>query len=173
SMRDTLLHKMEYILSGQVKYVDTESEGINNIFGALHASWYPRFAKNGYGAPSTADPSTLQRDGRRPVNTSLNVPRLSKEIKDNQEVYQMLLDALCPVFEWIYATLKRLFPDTFLSLSISVQFLPNSTTSPVYPFAGFVLNVNVSTRMHRDTGDKDICLVLIISDCVGGELVLV
>ncbi|KAF8870153.1 hypothetical protein CPB84DRAFT_1661993, partial [Gymnopilus junonius] len=136
-------------------------------FGALHASWYPRFAKNGYGAPSTADPSTLQRDGRRPVNTSLNVPRLSKEIKDNQEVYQMLLDALRPVFEWIYATTH------FSPCPSSVQFLPNSTTSPVYPFAGFVLNVNVSTCMHRDTGDKDICLVLIISDCVGGELVLV
>ncbi|KAF8911455.1 hypothetical protein CPB84DRAFT_1841968 [Gymnopilus junonius] len=110
---------------------------------------------------------------RRPVNTSLNVPRLSKEIKDNQEVYQMLLDALCPVFEWIYTTLKHLFPDTFLSLSISVQFLPNSTMSPMYPFAGFILNINVSTCMHRDTGDKDICLVLVISDCVGRELVLV
>lgn len=43
----------------------------------------------------------------------------------------------------------------------------------MYPFSGFVLNINVITRIHRDWGDQDVCLLLIIQDCSGGELVLV
>jgi hypothetical protein len=53
-----------------------------------------------------------------------------------------------------------------------VETLPHSGVSPVYPFAGYVLNMNVSTRIHRDVGDQDICLILVVSDCQGGELVL-
>lgn len=68
--------------------------------------------------------------------------------------------------------LETLLPGTFEELSILVERLPNSGVSPVYPFAGYVLNMNVSTRIHRDIGDQDICLVLVISDCEGGELVL-
>lgn len=44
--------------------------------------------------------------------------------------------------------------------------------SPVYPFGGFVININVTTRIHRDHSDHDIFLVMSISDCLGGELCL-
>jgi len=38
---------------------------------------------------------------------------------------------------------------------------------------GYVLNINVATKIHRDANDKDICLVIVISsDCEGGELCL-
>lgn len=38
---------------------------------------------------------------------------------------------------------------------------------------GYVLNINVTTKIHRDPNDKDICLVIVItSDCEGGELCL-
>ena len=53
-----------------------------------------------------------------------------------------------------------------------MEILPCSDVSPVYPFGGFVININVTTRIHRDHGDHDICLVLTISDCTGGELCL-
>lgn len=65
-----------------------------------------------------------------------------------------------------------LLPESYETLSFLIEALPNCDTSPVHPFSGFVLNVNVSTRIHRDWGDEDICLVLVLSDCVGGELCL-
>ena len=68
--------------------------------------------------------------------------------------------------------MKELLPDTYETLSYLVEALPNGDTSPVHPFTGFVLNVNVSTRIHRDWGDEDVCLVLVLSDCSGGELCL-
>lgn len=53
-----------------------------------------------------------------------------------------------------------------------MDVLPYNAVSPAHPFSGFVLNLNVSTLIHRDGGDKDICVVLVLSDCIGGELCL-
>lgn len=35
-----------------------------------------------------------------------------------------------------------------------------------------MINLNVTTSFHRDPQDQDICMVLVISDCQGGELCL-
>lgn len=35
-----------------------------------------------------------------------------------------------------------------------------------------MVNLNVTTSFHRDTEDQDICMVLVISECEGGELCL-
>ena len=43
--------------------------------------------------------------------------------------------------------------------------------SPVYPYSGIVVNLNVSTIPHRDKKDFNLCLVLQISKCTGGALV--
>jgi hypothetical protein len=53
-----------------------------------------------------------------------------------------------------------------------VDVLPANEFSPVYPFGGFVINLNVATRSHRDKGDLCLCLILVISDCEGGSLCL-
>ena len=53
-----------------------------------------------------------------------------------------------------------------------VDVLPANEFSPVCPFGGFVINLNVATRAHRDTGDLCLCLILVISDCEGGDLCL-
>ena len=68
--------------------------------------------------------------------------------------------------------MKELLPDSHTTLSYLIEALPNCDVSPVHLFSGFVVNINVSTRIHRDWGDEDICLVLVLSDCVGGELCL-
>jgi len=46
---------------------------------------------------------------------SQNIPRASQELKENTAEYQMFIDALGPVFEWI----KQLV-SIFLSKSVSV-----------------------------------------------------
>jgi hypothetical protein len=50
------------------------------------------------------------------------------------------------------------------------EALPGNEFSPAYPFSGFVVNLNTATRFHRDNGDLNICLVLVVSRCVGGGL---
>lgn len=66
--------------------------------------------------------------------------------------------------------MKELLPEEYTILSKYVDILPSNDVSPVYPFTGFVLNINVTTLVHRDPEDERICIVLVISDCEGGEL---
>ena len=54
-----------------------------------------------------------------------------------------------------------------------MDVLPGKEASPTHPFSGFVLNLNVVTRAHRDVKDQSCCLILVIGEHVGGELCLV
>ena len=69
--------------------------------------------------------------------------------------------------------LKRHLPSVYNDLSIYADVLPGNEVSPAHPFGGFVLNLNVVTRAHRDVKDLCMCLVLVIGNHVGGELCLV
>ncbi len=68
--------------------------------------------------------------------------------------------------------LQQLLPNNYQILGQFVDVLPCEEPSPVYPFAGFVINLNVATRVHRDYKDNNICVVISMSDGVGGELCL-
>jgi hypothetical protein len=65
-----------------------------------------------------------------------------------------------------------LLPDTFHALSEAADSLPGNEQLAAYPFSGLVLNFNGATRIHRDWDDKDICVVIVTSNCTGGSLVL-
>lgn len=54
-----------------------------------------------------------------------------------------------------------------------MDVVPLAEPTSLYPFTGFVVNLNCATKGHRDFGDKEICIVFQFSDCEGGELVLV
>ena len=66
--------------------------------------------------------------------------------------------------------MHRLLPETYDMLATFEESLPGNEFSPAYPFSGFVVNLNTATRFHRDNGDLNICLVLVVSHCVGGGL---
>ena len=69
--------------------------------------------------------------------------------------------------------LQELLPDNYKVIKQWVDRLPANEYSPAYPFGGYVLNVNVSTSIHRDWGDLHLCFIIVVSDCIGGELSLV
>ena len=69
--------------------------------------------------------------------------------------------------------MKQLLPDDYAILSQYVDILPCNDASPVYPFTGFVLNINLTTLVYRDPENKRVCIILVISDCEGGELCFV
>ncbi|KAF8184853.1 hypothetical protein BJ912DRAFT_927667 [Pholiota molesta] len=150
-IRGTLLDQLRIICPNLGK-VDSASEG----------------AGHGDGTPSNAEPTTLVKNHKRKrTNTCQNIPRRSNELKDNPEPYCMLQDTFKPLFAWLEAQIKALLPKSYMALSHFVDILPYSDISPVYPFGGFVVNINVTTKIHRDHGDHDICLVVVISDCTG------
>jgi hypothetical protein len=81
------------------------------------------------------------------------------------------------VFSTIYylihvMQMNELYSKTSAMLQEWVDMLPNNESSPARPWSGIVANANTATRAHHDVGDNEICMVLIISDCKGGALVL-
>ena len=51
--------------------------------------------------------------------------------------------------------------------------LPGASHSPFSPMLSVVVNLNVSTLAHRDSFDKELCLVMPVGELDGGALVLV
>lgn len=69
--------------------------------------------------------------------------------------------------------MKKLLPDEYDILIKFTDSLPGGATSPVYPFAGLVININVCTEIHRDRKDAEsLCMVvpLFDRDTIGGHL---
>jgi hypothetical protein len=63
-------------------------------------------------------------------------------------------------------------PDLYKKLAEYGNCLPGDEFLAGYPFGGIVLNLNIATKIHRDTMDLDVCLIIVISKCTGGDLVL-
>jgi hypothetical protein len=63
-------------------------------------------------------------------------------------------------------------PEEHAEIKIYVSKLPLNERSLAYPFGGFVINVSVSTRAHRDRFDKLFCVVIPFGKWTGGELCL-
>jgi hypothetical protein len=63
-------------------------------------------------------------------------------------------------------------PDSYRKLEGYATCLPGDEFLAGYPFGGIVLNLNIATKIHRDREDLDLCLIIVISKCTGGDLVM-
>ncbi|RXW11399.1 hypothetical protein EST38_g14456, partial [Candolleomyces aberdarensis] len=165
-LRKTVFEELHRLFPKMIQYVKSKDQ---KGFYTIHFSWYNRYATGGEGVPVDANPL----EHPNVTTTRVTVPRESRESLEWEEYKMRLMEALAPLFQWISSTLQTLIPDTFEVLQQSVDILPLGDSPLVYPFTGFVINFNVSTLVHRDFKDKEICLVFQISDCTGGELGMV
>jgi hypothetical protein len=62
--------------------------------------------------------------------------------------------------------------EEFEMLMEIASVLPGNCTSPIAPFVSLVININVSTKAHRDSLDHHLCLVIPIGYFEGGALCL-
>lgn len=143
-------------------------------------------------ALNNAEPTTLKREGKKKSHTSQTLPQPSQEMLEHSAEYEALRVALAPLLEWQkkmvrihkhvfeslnfldqFSQVELLLPQDYEELAQYVEILPCHQISPAYPFGGFVLNLNVSTLIHRDWKDLNLCMVIVISeDCIGGDLAL-
>lgn len=63
-------------------------------------------------------------------------------------------------------------PESYQKLTGYANCLPGNEFLAGYPFGGIVLNLNIATKIHRDPEDLDLCLIIVISECTGGDLVM-
>jgi predicted 2-oxoglutarate/Fe(II)-dependent dioxygenase YbiX len=72
----------------------------------------------------------------------------------------------------VFFQVQELMPEWYEKLTWCLDILPHFEQTIAAPFLGFVVNINVMTRGHRDGKDLEACVVMPIGDFEGGELVL-
>ena len=122
------------------------------------------------------------------MNTAQFIPRASKELQDCPELYHKLQENFEDMFDWQQTKVKKIIffhcctkttlkflehlPDSYKKLTGYANCLPGDEFLAGYPFGGIVLNLNIATKIHRDPEDLDLCLIIVISECTGGDLVM-
>ncbi|KAI0055244.1 hypothetical protein BV25DRAFT_1815883, partial [Artomyces pyxidatus] len=154
-------------------HTESRSSGEGFRFQALHFSWYNRHCTQGDNAPNDISPMELDNADTSRTNHSQFTPYVSKEMRDEEELYRVLKVVFSDVFQWIADVMATCLPEEFEVLKIEAEALPGNNQSAVYPFLGFVVNLNVSTKAHRDGQDKLLCLVLTLGEFEGGALGMV
>ncbi|PPQ97260.1 hypothetical protein CVT26_000652 [Gymnopilus dilepis] len=173
--RGRLMLALKAIFPDEVKYTDSEKEGAGFSFPARQFHFWNVYATHGSQYPDGVEPAVSLKNKaskKGKSNSSTCMPRASVEILQNSNRYRLLRECLADIFDWLRAVLKEALPEEFEIISGYADVLPADGFSPVYPFSGFVLNLNVCTKMHRDARDLRLCVVMALSDanCKGGDI---
>ncbi|KAI0063872.1 hypothetical protein BV25DRAFT_1801482, partial [Artomyces pyxidatus] len=160
---------------GRQSLVPTDSKSVGEGFNyeALYFTWYNRHCTQGDDAPEDISPMELYNSAASRTNHSQLTPYVSKEMRDEEDLFRTLQVVFADVFEWISTVVSTCLPDEYEILKMDADVLPGNNRSAVYPFVGFVVNLNVVTKAHRDDQDKLLCLVLTLGEFEGGSLVMV
>ncbi|KAE9395718.1 hypothetical protein BT96DRAFT_997413 [Gymnopus androsaceus JB14] len=158
------------VVGSELKDQDT-SKIKQPSFSAWHFSAYAKYGQSGKDAPDV-HPSFLRSTGGKKTNHAQFFVHSSSEMQRFGPEYKLLRDALGDVLEEIVEKSFHRHPDTLHSVEAMIDIFPLQQTSPVKPFTSFVLNLNITTIIHKDGGDLVACIVLDIGDHEGGELCL-
>ncbi|KAJ7478839.1 hypothetical protein B0H11DRAFT_2423821 [Mycena galericulata] len=155
---------LDAILPGEFKADNSRREGYEYL--SLRYVWYWRMGERvTIGFP-------IFYFGFLIVNWNQRMPYASVESLEHSLEYEALIEVFGEVMEFQRANFEHLLPDEYSTVSVFADVLPLNVFAPAYPFSGFALNLRVATDGHRDPLDKDYCLIIIISECEGGELCL-
>ncbi|KAJ7684852.1 hypothetical protein DFH06DRAFT_1313219 [Mycena polygramma] len=175
SLKDNLFRALNAAFSRRgegLYYRNSKEDKGRKPFQAVHWVTYARSGTNGHDAPKDCHPSCMARGDKR-INLHQIVPVESADIAQNRQEYKEVCDAYEDIFEWMKDTLEARHPDKFKILQITAEAIPHWRRSPVHPFTGYVVNLNVVSQVHRDDKDyQHFCGVLAIGDFAGGQLCL-
>ncbi|KAL0060107.1 hypothetical protein AAF712_013079 [Marasmius tenuissimus] len=155
----------------ELSHTDSSTDG-HQKFKCSHLNIYNRYATRGDDAPHDADPWMLEKEGKRPPDINQFTPRFSAEFYEQETRGTRLLTAMKPLLTYLAGVVKDRFPKENGELVAFISGLPLNAASPVHPWGGVAVNLNAATIVHLDPKDLNLCLVLAIHDCTGGELVL-
>ncbi|PPR06462.1 hypothetical protein CVT26_006458 [Gymnopilus dilepis] len=168
-LRERLYDILKAIFTTKLEYADSEAAGEFLAQLAMHLGNWNKYPTHGDGYPDDQEPAASLKNKKK---TSSCLPRSTHDTQRLSEIYRLLKQCLKEIFEWMKIAFKQTFPDDFEVICEFSKNLPGDEASPVYPFSGLVVNLNVSTRIHRDFQDLRLCLVMPIMDpsCTGGDL---
>lgn len=73
---------------------------------------------------------------------------------------------------WVHDLISTHLHDEYKKIKVLAELLTLNDSPSTYPFPGFVLNLQVCTAPHLDSGDGTFCVVIPFGTWENGELVL-
>ncbi|THH21608.1 hypothetical protein EUX98_g8337 [Antrodiella citrinella] len=156
----------------EVRHRDSKKDE-DRAFVALHFEIYARYCYKGDNFPVDVSPFLLVDEQNNPLPHTTLQPYESTDMVNRHQAFEELRAAWQMLFDHVRDKLYQHLPDEFEEVVAYANSLPHWTAPAAYPFSGFVVNLNVMTRSHRDTKDTSICLVLVLGEPEGGDLCLV
>ncbi|KAJ6552568.1 hypothetical protein DFH09DRAFT_1496685 [Mycena vulgaris] len=166
----TAIPLISAVMTGEVYPVDSDQPDFK--YCASHKVFWNRYAEQGHDAPKDVHPNLVHKLGVDHINYTQRAPHPSEEMKEDPPETNLLADFLKFVTIIIEFHLRKYLPNEHADISVYATRLPLNERSIAHPFGGFVINVRVCTRGHRDGGDKLFCVVIPFGDWTGGELVM-
>ncbi|KAI0061384.1 hypothetical protein BV25DRAFT_1805829, partial [Artomyces pyxidatus] len=175
-LRERLTDCLIASFGGRQSLIPTNSAdaGEDFHFQTLLFSSCNRDPAQGTGAPTDISPSTQVNSATLTVGHAQFTSYAAKERIEYEELYRTTTLVFSDVFEWVASTLATCLPEEFELLKIEAEAVPgnHSNASAVYPFTGFVVNLNVATRAHREAGNPILSVLLPLGEFEDGALVL-
>ncbi|KAF8189165.1 hypothetical protein K438DRAFT_1593487, partial [Mycena galopus ATCC 62051] len=147
------LQRLDAIIPGEYRWEDSRREKY-----AYHVSvytWYYRMGERGYGAPKGVHAHKICKPQVK-VNFSQRVPVCTVDTIQKS----MEFEALSEVFGEVLEFQRRLRPEAYNKMRMFADVLPLNTSSPSYPFGGFMFNLRVATDAHKDALDNEECEII-------------
>ncbi|KAJ7796414.1 hypothetical protein B0H13DRAFT_1447799, partial [Mycena leptocephala] len=139
-------------------------------------------------APKGVHPEFVRKVNTSKGNCSQRYPYVSKEVEENPEEAELLTEMIhliTIIVEYHVSTIflsrltglitlsaQKILPEEYEVIKVFVNQLPLNERSLAYPFGGFVINIGVATKAHRDRFDKIFCVIIPFGKWTGGELCL-
>ncbi|KAH9924487.1 uncharacterized protein B0H18DRAFT_848227, partial [Fomitopsis serialis] len=148
-MRESLASRLSASFeSDPLIHRTTSTDPADVTFQTLHFSWYNRHCTQGHTAPQDVPPRMMKRSGGQRTNHWQMLPYPSKDMVENQGIYNNIKCLLDEVFAFVDAKVRAMLPNEYHHLEATASTLPDNNTSAVHPFLGLVINLNVVTNAH-------------------------
>ncbi|KAJ7485619.1 hypothetical protein FB451DRAFT_1023620 [Mycena latifolia] len=158
------LQQLDAVLPREFSWENSQREGY--CYLSIVYTWYYRMHEQGDGAPQNIHPNHLHSGVK--VNFHQRIPYSTVEtVKKTME-----FEALVEIFEEVFEFQRHANPLAFDQVRVFADVLPLNTGSPVYPFAGFMMNFRVVTDAHKDAKDAKWCMIAFVKEGKGGHLCL-
>ncbi|KAG0705936.1 hypothetical protein DFH29DRAFT_764196, partial [Suillus ampliporus] len=100
------------------------------------------------------------------------IPYISQDLQQHRRTYGTISKVYGELFEWVRQLMENYLQEEFEILMDVTSVLPGNTLPPIILFISLVININVHTKTHRDSGNQHLCLVIPIGHFEGGALCL-
>ncbi|KAJ6563104.1 hypothetical protein DFH09DRAFT_1035449 [Mycena vulgaris] len=162
------LQQVDAILPKEFSWENSRRQGYSYL--SIAYTWYYRMHEQGHGAPSDVHPNQLHTGVK--VNFHQRIPYSTVETVKKSMEFEALVEIFSEVLEFQRLNFQHANPEAYDQVRVFADLLPLNTGSPVYPFAGFMMNFRVVTDGHKDPKDAKWCLIIFVKDGNGGHLCL-